>query len=311
VQPTVPSAPTAPPPTAAEPLISPSQLALGSVAAPTGPVAVRSQGAYLDSAIIASQLRSRYDAAYNNVRPDRAEYFYAACGCNGPQFPGPPRPETSVDYLDFRTYVEFAASERVSGFVEVPVRELNPEVNDNERGLGDMNAGVKLGIHQCGDMFTTFQFRIYFPTGDANRGLGNDHVSLEPALLYYNQLGDLALEAEFRWWIPIDGTDGFAGDVLQYGIGVSYLGCNMGCFSIRPVAEFVGWTVLNGQSTVVHSLNPLSVTLDDAEGDTIVNAKLGVRMGTDMWDVYAGYGRALTGHTWYDDVVRVEFRLFY
>jgi hypothetical protein len=31
----------------------------------------------------------------------------------------------------------------------------------------------------------------------------------------------------------------------------------------------------------------------------------------DLADMYVGYGRPLTGDRWYENTVRVEFRLFY
>ena len=42
----------------------------------------------------------------------------------------------------------------------------------------------------------------------------------------------------------------------------------------------------------------------DADGDTIVNAKFGVR--THLWDgnhLYIGYGTALTSDVWYDEIL--------
>ena len=38
-------------------------------------------GGYIDSAIPRSNIRLRYDDAYDMNRPDRAEYFYPQCGC--------------------------------------------------------------------------------------------------------------------------------------------------------------------------------------------------------------------------------------
>ena len=69
----------------------PSDLDLGiqeSFAAFTGSsVAVNSAG-YIDNAIVGTNYRSRFDAAYDNPLPDRAEFFYPQCGCftngNGP-----------------------------------------------------------------------------------------------------------------------------------------------------------------------------------------------------------------------------------
>jgi hypothetical protein len=76
------------------------------------------------------------------------------------------------------------------------------------------------------------------------------------------------------------------------------------------VGEIVGWTVLGGRKTMVPpAFGPV---VQDAAGDTIVNVKLGVRFGFgDRADLYTGYGRSLTGDTWYKDIYRLELRLFF
>ena len=72
---------------------------------------------------------------------------------------------------------------------------------------------------------------------------------------------------------------------------------------LTGVAEFVGWTVLGGRKVLRPGPS------ESAYGDTIVNAKLGARVGLGpKADFYAGYGRALTGQTWYSDIFRIEFR---
>ena len=46
-----------------------------------------------------------------------------------------------------------------------------------------------------------------------------------------------------------------------------------------------------------------------ASGDTIVNLKAGVRVGNySGHSLYVGYGRALTGDVWYDEILRIEYR---
>ena len=60
---------------------------------------LQNPGGYIDSAIVGNQFRLRFDAAYNNPVPDRAEFFYGQCGCfNGVPVanfaPGPVLPET-------------------------------------------------------------------------------------------------------------------------------------------------------------------------------------------------------------------------
>ena len=261
---------------------------------------------YIDGALPVSLARLRFDTSYNANRPSRAEFFYPR---GQPQGRGLPSREVAVDYQEVSAYLEAAFGPRFSAFFEGPARFLNPDVNDNSAGFGDLNAGFKYAFWEGEDVVATFQLRTYVPTGDADRGLGTAHVSLEPAVLVFAKLDErLTLEGELRYWTPIGGSD-FAGDVLRYGVGLSY-----GCRSVEdvwvtPVVEVVGWTALGGRQEWADT--PASrVIRRAATGDTIVNVKLGVRAGLgDLADVYAGYGRALTGEVWYKDTWRVEFRL--
>src|SRR5262245_43657376 len=145
-------------------------------AQPTGPDTGVS---FLDSALPQTWLRLRFDSAARDRRPDRAEFFYAKSGLPGS--PGLPLPERNVDYQEFSAYLEWAPNERFSTFVEVPVRALNPDFNDNHTGLGDVSSGVKWAFLRSEVFVTTFQFRTYVPTGAARRGLGTDHVRVEPS----------------------------------------------------------------------------------------------------------------------------------
>src|SRR4029077_1863537 len=160
------------------------------------------------------------------------------------------------------------------------------------------------------DQVATFQLRTYVPTGDSRRGLGTNHVTLEPALLHYCRLANrLGLESELRLWTPIGGTD-FAGEIIRYGTGLHYRLVTTERYAIVPAAEFVGWTVLSGKETVVP---PSGVPfVHGAGGETIVNAKVGafLKLGGRA-DLYAGYGTPLTGDRWYANTVRLQFRLFY
>jgi hypothetical protein len=73
------------------------------------------------------------------------------------------------------------------------------------------------------------------------------------------------------------------------------------------VIELVGWTVLGGKESVFPPSPPEIV---NAAGDTIINAKFGIRVGLgSKCDLYTGYGRALTGEVWYKDIWRTELRL--
>jgi hypothetical protein len=46
---------------------------------------------------------------------------------------------------------------------------------------------------------------------------------------------------------------------------------------------------------------------DTADGDTIVNVKIGLRYSTPAHTAYVGYGRALTHEVWYEDILRAEY----
>jgi hypothetical protein len=259
---------------------------------------------YIDTALIRNRVRFRYDAAYENIKPSRAEFFWPV---GRPLGPGP-GPETSVDYQDLSTYVEWVARPGLSVFGELPYRFVDPELQDNTSGFGDFNAGFKLALRQDCCRTTTFQFRTYIPSADGSRGLGTEHASIEPALLDYRQLTPrVALEMELRDWIAVDGTDGFAGNVLRYGAGLSYRMSDPCCRPLAAVVELVGWTVLDGMTAFAPT--PTQRVIEDAEGDTIVNIKLGLRWYvTPCCDVYAGYGQVLTDEAWYDHTLRAEIR---
>jgi hypothetical protein len=257
---------------------------------------------YIDYARPMNQFRIRYDAMYDMNRPDRAEYFYGKCGCFGGNAPGPRRLERSVDAQDTTFYLELAPVQRFSVFIDVPIRAINPERNENATGLGDIRYGFKYAFIYDDTQIMTFQLRGFAPSGDARKGLGTSHNTLEPSILYMKQIGqNITVFGEFGDWIPLDGTD-FAGNVLYYGVGVGYTMFGQNGFFVTPLAEAIGWTVLSGQE-----LNPQAGAVS-ASGDQIINGKLGVRAGNQRHDVYVGYGRALTGEVWYQDIVRFEYR---
>lgn len=268
--------------------------------------ALDAAGAYIDSAIVGTRFRLRYDSAYSNPMPDRVEFFYGQCGG-----PGPPQIERSVDYQDITPYFEWAATDVLSLFVEAPVRFLNPEVNNNTTGIGDLNAGFKYAFIACPDEWLTAQVRFYAPTGDADRGLGTAHLSIEPAILYYRRLSDrLIVQAEVRDWIPVNGSmlgdQQYSGNVLRYGLGFGYdVWQSLDCCSdqrLTAVGEFVGWTIIDGLG-----LNGATATYEDQSGVTIVNAKAGLRYTSGPHSFYGGYGTALTEQVWYQDIMRFEY----
>jgi hypothetical protein len=263
---------------------------------------------YIDNAIPGNYFRLRGDAVYDINRPDRAEFFYLRGA------------DSKIDFQDVSTYLELALGKNFSGFVEIPMVFVNPTLDADANGVGDMNVGFKWAFLNEENQVATFQLRTWIPTGNPLRDLGNGHATIEPGFLLFERLTDrLIVEGEFKDWIPLV-NDGFAGNILNYGVGASYAVYQSCQFRVAPVAEFVGWTVLSGSQTVVPpsgippAITPAENTegfpIKGAAGDTIVNVKVGVRVNVGDWgSVYAGYGRALTGDFWYKNVYRLEFRL--
>ncbi len=261
----------------------------------------------IDPSTPMTMVRLRFDGSFHMPRPVRSEFYQAKPAILGGS--GQSYPETNLAYQDLLVYGELAWVPFFSTFVELPYRWLNPDVNSNAHGYGDMSYGLKLCTWSSDSIIATFQFRLYNPTGNAGSGLGNGHWTAEPALLGAYQITEsFLLEGEFRYWTPLGGSD-FGGDVLRYGLGLSY-GQRQAGFWYAPVLEGVGWSVLGGKSVVASS--PTDYFVESAAGQTIFNAYLGLRLGLGAnIDGYAGYGRCFTGNSWQRDFMRVELRLKY
>jgi Putative MetA-pathway of phenol degradation len=289
---------------------------------------------YIDDAVVQSQIRIRFDAGFDDNAPDRAEFFYGQCSCTGG--PGPNSVVTELNFQQLYMRAEYAPTKRFSFFTEVPVRWIQPQIKvagspvlTNEAGLSDVTAGFKWAVVASPDRYLTFQLQADFPTGNASLGLGTNHYSAEPALLYYQKLSDrLALEAQLGDWHPLTWSScagtctnatpmlnsedkEFAGDVLFYGVGPSYVAYRGENVRIAPVIELVGWRVLGGFETdgASATANPDFQQAVSANGTNIVNLKAGVRTSVGAHSsFYVGYGHQLTHQVWYKEIVRAEYR---
>jgi hypothetical protein len=279
---------------------------------------------YIDEAIIQSEIRVRFDAAERDDTPDRAEYFYAKCGCYrglpptnpayDPTAPGPgPGIPQYVNFQQLYIFGEFALSHRYSLFGQLPFRWLQAQGTSqafpSSGGIGDIQVGAKFAPFASETHFLTFQFASNLPSGDPAKGLGTNHATIEPMVLYYQSLGSRAsIEGQFGDTHPlssskgvpgVSGGGGFAGDVLTYGVGGSYQFVQHESTRVAGVLELVGW---NGQGGMV---TPPAST----DGVNIVNLKIGSRISfAAHHSIYVGYGVALTSNTWYHEIFRTEYR---
>lgn len=282
---------------------------------------------YIEDSTVQTQIRFRFDIGRGNNVPDRAEFFYAKCGCYNfvppPAFdreaPGPgPGIPAELNYREFYAYAERALNERYSVFGELPLRGLSPESWlptglaewEGQTGIGDLRFGGKASLFNDGDRTVTALVRVAVPTGDAGKGLGTNHASIEPALLFHSSVADrVGIEAQVGYWKSLGGSagvnsnDNFSGDVLSWGIGPSFDVYSSDRVRFAPIVELVGWRVISGFQTCANCDA-------DAGGTNIVNLKVGARATVrDRHSFYGGIGWHLTDDTWYDKLFRFEYRL--
>lgn len=261
----------------------------------------------IDSAVPRNLFMMRFDGNYNIRQPMRGEFLTTKGGF--PNTNGFPLIETRLDYMDWTTHAEYAMTPWFSMFMDAPYRWLNPEVNSNQSGSGDLKWGFKLCTWTSERLIATILCQVYQPTA-SRATLGTEHWSIEPGLLAafrYNE--NILLEGEVRYWAPIGGTD-FAGDMIRYGFGLSFGQRKSSGVWYMPVLEGVGWTMLSGKT--ISATTPENYLVLDARGQTILNAYLGIRFGTsDKLDFYAGYGRSFTSEAWQREFFRIEMRYIY
>lgn len=203
---------------------------------------------YVEDGTIATQLRVRFDSVRRVQAPDRAEFFYAKCGCYRGMPPTHPYYDkdvpghrdgvlTDANAQHLAIMGEYAVmANRGSVFVELPVRWLKPQGFasgwfDDQAGISDLRFGAKAGLMAIDNGQATAFLRISVPTGDAAKGLGTNHASIEPAFVVAQQIHDkVGFEAELGGVFPTGGSAGipasssdkFSGSVLYYGIGPSF-----------------------------------------------------------------------------------------
>ena len=285
---------------------------------------------YIEDATVGSGFRIRFDSGWDIDSPDRAEFFYAKCGCfrdlagspaYDPSAPGPgPGIVQAMNFNQLNMTTERQLGKRASVFFDLPFRWIKPTdfvagtgAFSNQSGLGDIGVGTKVAIATSSSRDITVMVRGSFPTGDSSKGLGTDHGSVEPALLVRQALGSrFQLEGEFGDYHPtgtskgpLPGNGNFAGDILYYGIGPSFAVVNNRSVRLAPVVELVGWHLLSGYETSSFA----SGGSGDVSGLNIVNLKIGARVGIgNTGSFYVGYGFALTQNVWYDHILRLEYR---
>ena len=271
--------------------------------------------------------RLRWDHVPDLMFPDRSEFFWAQDNGkgNGPKPPAqwpksgsnhPFHPnvvpiqykgEQSVLYNQLYMYQE-AATARASFFIEYSYRSNDPLLTPHTAGFSDLFLGTKSLLLDCELLQLTFQFKTYLPTGNATKGLGTGHVSLEPSLLASLRLApETYLQGQLAEWIPIGGDPGYAGAVVHYHASLNHTVAHITPDSpVIATFEFSGYTFQDGAYTDP-ILGPVK-----SSGFTYFNLGPGLRMSIcNNIDFGAAAAFPLTDPHWGNPQIRTELRFLY
>lgn len=276
----------------------------------------------IDAARPQDAFSTRFDFASGINRPDRAEYYWSQIGSGGP-----PSPETNLDYLEMRVYSETKVGQS-AGFFEIPLRFLNPEVNNNTTGFSNLTFGTKsvifeqeglFGLPTPSNDYDRFQvssvFKTHISLGSplTGRGLVNGSIALQPGMLANYEVSPRTFfHGEATYWIPLGGSD-FSGNFVQCGVGISHVlhssllaACPADSFAIIPTFEVVGTRFTTGLQTMPDG------TTQEASNSLIINLEPGVRMvvGNHM-EIGGSFARNITNTHLFKNLGRVEFRWFW
>ncbi len=246
----------------------------------------------------------RLDMAGGVESPDLAEYFWSKAGGKGP-----PEPETRYNYQDIK-YVFSVGGPRNAIITELPIRFVDPTVNDNHSGLGDVTITLKTLLLDGERIQLSSHFKTYILSGSAGAGLGTGHMSLEPGLLARYRLHDsLYAHGQMKFWIPLGADEVHAGQALEWGFGISQVMYDSDLYALMPTLEFVGLSALNGQRTVAPGGG-----IEDVDGDTFVMIAPGIRAVLDepcdfgLPELGLSTGISVTDGGWYSSLIRFELR---
>lgn len=179
----------------------------------------------------------------NRMRlPDRAEYFWGRT-VDGR---GPSQGESVLNYQDLRFRME-TGSKNFSATFEVPFRAVDPVMNLDHAGLGDLEIITKTVLISGNTWLLTQYFGSYMPTGAVGMGLGTGHVSLEPGLLFRHKWNDESwLHGELKFWFPLGADPAHSGQVLKFAVGMNRVWYETDHSAWLPSLELTSYSVLNG-----------------------------------------------------------------
>jgi len=109
---------------------------------------------------------------------------------------GPTKNSLTLPKVELAT----AITSRLDFAVEVPYKTIEQDHADTESGIGDMDIKSKWNFYRSGPLALAMEPELSLPTGDADRGLGNDDAGIKLPLIlgYSTQAWDFGSELGYQ-----------------------------------------------------------------------------------------------------------------
>lgn len=264
---------------------------------------------WIDSARPQTRTRFGWDYGNSMMLADRAEYFWARVGGFGPPHPVAPGVAPLIvpqfDYHELSMYTEVGKG-GFSFFTTLPYRSLYLDEFGHQAGFADMRIGTKSLVHDSRLLQIAFQMTTHIPSGVARKGLGTQHVSLEPALLFGLRLSRYNfLQAQVAQWIPIAGDHDYAGALARWGVSWNHLAWSYDAGTQMTTSlEAFGWSFQDGAYT-----DPI-LGQQRANDETYVYIGPGCRLlFCNKWEFGVGGAFALTERHFAQSLIRSELTM--
>ncbi|MCU0719250.1 MAG: hypothetical protein MUC83_06080 [Pirellula sp.] len=254
----------------------------------------------LDTPLTSPYMGFRVRADRGMNAPDRLEYLWGKAGSG-------PAPESRVDLID--TIYRTELGNEKAGFIsEMRMRSLDPTINGNTVGFGDMLVGGKLLVYNSNCTKVSTIFLTHLNTGPERRGLGRGHVALEPGMLAMRKWNERTyLFGEWKYHLPLGATLGFSGDVFKTGWGVATIWHDTDRYAMIPTLEIQTHSFLFGGRTLPDG------TEVRVDGTTAVDLYPGVRWtfnksAMGAYELGVSGGISVADRDWFDSRMIFELR---
>jgi hypothetical protein len=254
------------------------------------------------------QTRMRWDSGQAFILPDRNEFFWARADGNGlgPKPKAPFLGERRLRHNDLILITE-GGTATASLAVETVYRNLQADQFGHASGFNDMVLTSRTLLFDCELLQFAMLFRTHLPTGNASKGLGVGHTSLEPGAVVGIKLTPTTyLQTQVSQWIPLGGNPAYAGLVLHYHTSVNQELCRiMPDVPVLGTFEFAGYSFQDGNYT-----DPVLGSLQKSSGYTYAYLGGGMRLFVcDKIDFGIGALFAVSRQHFAREFYRSEFRV--